>query len=136
MDDDNIYMAAMDDQIWTFDRGDGARTATADLKYWPIGGPIVIGNRVLVPGRVASLQLYDTRTSKPAGALALPDPVLTGVASGVMPGNGTAVLALITNSLGKPYTLRVFGPPPPSLPALQPLTVLPGSPLTISLPGR
>ena len=136
VDDDNIYMAAMDNQIWTFDRGDGARKGTDDLKYRPIGGPIVIGSSVLVPGRVASLPTYDTRTLKRSGALALPDPVLTGVASGLIPSSGVAVLALITNSLGKPYTLRLFGPPPPSLPALQPLTVLPGSPLTISLPGR
>jgi outer membrane protein assembly factor BamB len=136
VDDDNIYMAAMDNQIWTFDRGDGERKKTDDLRYRPIGSPILIGNAVLVPGRVASLPIYDTRTLKEGSKLALPDPVLNGVASGLMPGNGVAVLALITNSLGKPYTLRAFGPPPPSLPALQPLTVLPGSPLTISLPGR
>ena len=136
VDDDNIYMAAMDNQIWTFDRDNGERKKTDDLRYRPIGSPILIGNAVLVPGRVASLAIYDTRTLKERSKLALPDPVLTGVASGVMPGNGAAVLALITNSLGKPYTLRVLGPPPPGLPALQPLTVLPGSPLTISLPGR
>jgi outer membrane protein assembly factor BamB len=135
VDDDNIYMAAMDNQIWTFDRGDGARKRSNDLRYRPIGNPIVIGNGVLVPGRVAALPLYDTRTLKEGSKLTLPDPLLTGAASGFL-STGAAMLAVITTSLGKPYTLRVYGPPPPSLPSLQPLTVLPGSPLTISLPGR
>ena len=135
VDDDNIYMAAMDNQIWTFDRGDGARKRTEDLRYRPIGKPIVIGNVVVVPGRVAALPLYDTRTFKASSTLTLPDPLLTGAVSGLL-SNGVTMLAVITTSLGKPYTLRGYGPPPPSLPALRPLTALPGSPVTISVPGR
>ena len=135
VDDDNIYLTAMDNQIWTFDRGHGARKGKEDLRYRPTGSPIVVGRSVFVPGRVASLPIYDTRTTKETSKLALPDPVEAGAAAGVLP-NGAAVLSVITNSLGKPWTIRLLGPPPPSLPPLQPLTALPGSPLTISLPGR
>jgi outer membrane protein assembly factor BamB len=135
VDDDNIYMTAMDNQIWAFDRGNGARTGKQDLRYRPTGSPIVIGNSVWVPGRVASLPIYATRPLKEASKLTLPDPIEGGAAAGWLP-NGAAVLAVITNRLGKPWTIRLLGQPPPSLPPLQPLTVLPGSPLTISVPGR
>ena len=143
-DPDRIYTVSMDNLLRAFRRSNGAVEWKQDLGYRPLSGPIVIGPTIAVPGRGAAIRMF-TRTGGTAAALALPASAVT--APGVVrpraaraadvAGEARTALAIVTGDPGKPYRLSFTGPPLPALPAVTPLSVLPGEALPpMAPPGR
>lgn len=132
-DERGIYVAAMDNLLRGYDRGDGALEWKEDLKHRPSAGPLVVGSAVAVPGPVQTFRIFDTRSHRSSDQLTLPDPAVTPPA--VSPA-GPALLAIVTNELGRPWLLTLAGPAPPKLPALVPLSAPPSPALPLpALPG-
>jgi outer membrane protein assembly factor BamB len=132
-DENWVYTASMDNLVRAFRRSNGSREWQQDIGYRPIGGPIVAGTHVAVPGRTAVIPAYTVKTNKPALQLTLPvqaatPPVMIPPEAG-QPGR----IVLITNEIGKPWALVLAVEAPPAPPALPvaPLSALPGTSLPI-----
>jgi outer membrane protein assembly factor BamB len=121
-----VYAVSMDNLLRAFRRSNGALAWKQDIGYRPSAGPIVIGPTVAVPGRSASIPTYDTSTRKVVAQLALPDPAVMAPGVGQRSEDGPALMAIVTGDPGKPWMLSLAGPAPPALPAVTPLTELPG----------
>ncbi len=132
-DDDHIYTASMDNLLRAFRRTTGSREWQQDLKYRPIGGPIVTGSSVSAPGRSASIPSHDASTGKPSAQLVLPSQAVTAPILIPPDGGRPGRLAIIANEVGKPWVLVVAAEPPPAPPVLPvgPISVLPGTSLPI-----
>jgi outer membrane protein assembly factor BamB len=131
VDDDHVYVAALDNVLRALDRGDGAREWFKGLKYRPTAGPIVIGNDVLVPGSAETLPVFTAKDG------ALVAQVTFGAPLGVPPlfyqshpYDRRAVVS--TGTLEGPWKLTTLVPGLPQGPAVTPITTVPG--LTIVLP--
>lgn len=135
-DGSRVYAVSMDNLLRAFRLSNGAIAWKQDVGYRPSAGPILIGSAVAVPGRTASLPTYDTASRKVVAQLALPDPAVIAPGIGHGSENRPALVAIVTGDPGKPWLLSLAGPPPPALPALTPLTELPGVLLpALKLPG-
>jgi outer membrane protein assembly factor BamB len=131
-----VYAVSMDNLLRTFRRSNGALVWKQDVGYRPSSGPIVVGPTVAVPGRSASVRVFAGATGGAGGQLALPDPMVSAPAVARAGPAGQVVMAVVTGDPGKPWLLSLASPPPPGLPALTPLTVLPGEVLPpVRLPG-
>ena len=140
-DDDRIYTASMDNLLRAFARSTGSLAWKQDIGYRPTGGPILTGSQVAVPGRTAAVQAYDVATHRPVVKLELPIPAATSpvlIPPRPRQGSGGQAaepgrLAIITNEVGKPWSLVLAAEAPPAPPALPfaPLTALPGTSLPI-----
>jgi outer membrane protein assembly factor BamB len=128
-----VYTASMDNLLRAFRRSNGTNDWKQDIGYRPAAGPVALGTTVAVPGRTTTVRAYDTGGSRRVVAeLKLPDPaVMTGTAAGAANDGDTVRWAIVTGDPGRPWLLNLAGPPPPTLPAPMPLTVLPG----VSLPA-
>lgn len=139
-DPERIYTVSMDNLLRAYSRSTGSRVWQQDLRYRPLGGPILLGPAIAVTGRSRTLRLF-TRTGGAAATLALPAPAVMapGVvrAAAAADGFAGAALALVTGDPGGPRLLSLTGPPLPALPALTPLSALPGETLPpMSMPAR
>jgi hypothetical protein len=140
-DDTRIYTASMDNLLRAYQRSTGNMVWREDIGYRPIGGPILTGSQVAVPGRTATINAYDVDTHKPVVKLVLP--IQASTTAAVIPprlrqGSGGQAeepgrLALIANEVGKPWLLVLAAEAPPAPPALPfaPLSALPGTSLPI-----
>lgn len=142
-DASHIYTASMDNLLRAFRRSSGARAWHKDLGYRPLSGPILIGSRLAVGGRTATMPLFDTSGDK-VGELKLPDPAVVApgfrrpadVSEPAPPPPDGPALAFVTGDPGRPYLLVLTGEPMPTIPAVTPLKVLPGEVLPpMTLPG-
>ena len=135
-DDRWVYTASMDNLLRGFRRSTGSREWQQDIGYRPIGGPILTGSQVAVPGRTAAIPAYDVVTHKPAVKLELPSPAATQPALIPPAGGEPARLAVIANEVGKPWLLVLAAEAPPAPPALPlaPLSARPGTSLPTPKP--
>jgi outer membrane protein assembly factor BamB len=112
-DDKRIYFTAMDNQVHALDRNSGSQKWKWALAYRPVGGPIVLGTLVVVPGLTGTLPGLDAQTGKERGKLALPDPLAVLPAFAVPgPDGALAAAALITNNDANEWKLALAVPPP------------------------
>ena len=133
-DDARIYTVSMDNLLRAYRRSTGNLVWTPlDIGYRPIGGPILTGTQVAVPGRTATITAFDVETHKPTGKLVLPIQAST-TAAVIPPVPGQpGRLTVIANEIGKPWLLVLVAeapPAPPGLP-LAPISELPGTSLPI-----
>jgi len=132
-DETRVYTASMDNLLRAYRRSNGNLVWKVDIGYRPIGGPILAGSQVAVPGRTAAIPAYDVESYKPAVQLALPSQAVTPLVL-IPPAAGEpGHLVVITNEVGKPWQLVLAAEAPPAPPALPvaPLSVLPGTSLPI-----
>jgi PQQ-like domain len=134
-DASRVYMVALDNQLWTLNRGHGAIVWRKDLKYRPSAGPFLVGASVTAPGKTAKMQVFDAVTGSPGAQLALPAelamvPVLIPAGD-----HGPTQLVSLVGDLKNLWKLVVSVPPIPALPDIKvtPLSELPG--LAVLLPG-
>jgi hypothetical protein len=127
-DKTRVYCVALDNQLWAFDRNNGARLWKADLKYRPSAGPTLIGATVTAPGKTRKLPAFDTKSGKEAASLTLADELAAPPI--FMPGTEStpAYIVALSGGLNNEWKLTLAASPPPKLPSIDvvPLTALPG----------
>jgi outer membrane protein assembly factor BamB len=124
----HVYVTALDNLLRALDRGSGAQRWRRDLPFRPLGGPVVIGGAVMVPGATADLRLFDARTGRPVSKMTLDAPLAITAGYGTESGESVLSVAAITGGLNNQWKLWLYGPlpPPPLGPPIEPLSVLPG----------
>lgn len=122
------YCVALNNLMFAFERRNGAKQWTADLRYRPSAGPTLIGGLITSPGKSKELPAFDTKTGKKAAALTLADELAAPPI--FLPGTETtpAYIVALSGGLNNQWKLTLAGPPPAKLPAIDvvPLTALPG----------
>jgi outer membrane protein assembly factor BamB len=128
VDKARVYCVALDNQLYAFERREGAREWKVDLKYRPSAGPTLIGGTITSPGKSKELPAFDPKTGKKAAALTLADELAAPPI--FIPGSDTspAYIVALSGGLNNQWKLTLAGPPPAKLPAIDvvPLTALPG----------
>lgn len=116
VDTRQVYYVPLDNILWAFDRNNGGRKWHQPLPVRPSGGPIVIGDVVIVAGVAAEVYAYRTQTGEPAGKavspadLASPPQVVPGGTAGV-----TSIALVTREGIFKLLSSRVE-PRPTALP--------------------
>jgi outer membrane protein assembly factor BamB len=127
-DGTRVFVAAMDNVLRAFDRGDGRLLWHPGLPFRPMG-PVLIGTRVVVPGASAQVHAFDM-AGRPAGQIKLE--AALAIAPAFSESVGGHVMAGVTGSLDAPSKLILIEGSR-ALP-LVPLTQLPGVTVPIELP--
>jgi outer membrane protein assembly factor BamB len=133
VDQDHIYLVALDNMLRALDRGHGAIRWRKGLKYRPAEGPSIISGGIVVPGAVATLTVFAPDGSSLTD---LTFPATVVAVSNVSVGDSSAaLLAAVTGDLEHPWTLWLLEPStePPPLPIVE-LKALPGETLEIAVP--
>ena len=122
------YCVALNNLMFAFERRNGAKQWTADLRYRPSAGPTLIGGLITAPGKSSKLPAFNTTTGKDAAVLTLADELAAPPI--FIPGSETspAYIVALSGGLNNQWKLTLAGPPPAKLPAIDvaPLTALPG----------
>ncbi len=128
IDESRAYCVALDNQVYAFERRNGAKLWKVDLRYRPSVGPTVIGATLAAPGKTKKLSALDTKTGKEAAALTLPDELTVPPVFVPASESGPARVAMLSGGLNNQWKLTLAGPPPATLPSqpVVPLTALPG----------
>jgi outer membrane protein assembly factor BamB len=121
----HVYTVALDNLLWALHRTNGAARWKADLKYRPLGGPVVMGSAVTVGGVTQELRAFDAASGRPVGTLALPGSTPMQPAFVVSESGGSGMIVTVTGNPDGRWLLTAAAPPMPSVP-VAPLTVLPG----------
>jgi outer membrane protein assembly factor BamB len=127
----HVYIVAMDNLVRALHRTNGARRWTADLRYRPLAGPVVMGSVVIVPGITPELRAFDAMSGTPAGSLVLPNAAPMQPAFVASDGGGGMIFTVTGSPEGR-WALTAAAHPLPSIP-VAPLTLLPGT--VVPLPG-
>ena len=67
VDAKHVYYVALDNILWALNRNNGVLAWYQPLPMRPSGGPLVVGDVVIVAGVAAEVYAYRTRTGDPAG---------------------------------------------------------------------
>ncbi len=122
-DDSHVYIAALDNVLRAYDRGNGNLRWQHALKRRPATGPFVVGSALLIASASSPEIWAWTADGKPAGAIATPaEPAVAP--EFVDRGEEGAFVFVVTGGLTNQWRLTLLataGDPP-----LQPMTVLPG----------
>ena len=132
-DDDHVYYVAVDNVLYVYARGSGAKRWSKGLTYRPSAGPVLVGSALLVPGAAKAFPVFG-RDGTVLTDLKFPA-TLVGV-SNVSTGPSTyPMMCVVTGDLENAWTMWLIegSSEPPDLPII-PLTVLPGTTIAIALP--
>jgi outer membrane protein assembly factor BamB len=141
-DEDVVYVLMLDSTIRAFKMGSGAQQWREPLPYRPYGGPVRVNETLLVVGLAPTIRSYATKDGAPGPAFQVPLPEATPGAAALEALAGPPHFhagASFTDDLLVVYTQRgnVNAARRQLAPAPQPLTVLPGAPITLpGLPGE
>lgn len=67
-----VYYVALDNILWAFDRNNGGRKWYTPLPMRPSGGPLTVGDTVIVAGVAAEVHAFRPETGTPSGTLKWP----------------------------------------------------------------
>ena len=123
-DDRNVYFTALDNVLWAVDRRSGAVQWRQGLSYRPEAGPVVLGEYVVVPGRVAAIPAHAAQTGAPAGTITFAAGLVALPLLGRIGGLPFAVG--LTGSLENKWNIVLLEPSPVRPLPIVPLTALPG----------
>jgi outer membrane protein assembly factor BamB len=126
-DGTRVFVAAMDNVVRAFDRGNGALLWHPGLPFRPMG-PVLIGTRLVVPGASAEVRAFDV-AGRPAGQIKLNASLL--IPPAFSESAGGHIMAGVTGSLEGQWLLLVEESR--ALPIV-PLTQLPGVIVPVVLP--
>ena len=134
VDDERVYLTGLDNMLRVLRRRGGARLWQKSLGYRPVGGPVLLGETVVVPGYVETpLPAFAVSTGAPAGALGFDGPLVALPVFTTLPDGRLAAIG-ITGDLKNEYTISLRTPSPVPSITMQPLTVLPGETLAVPQP--
>ena len=126
LDEESVFVAAMDNMLRAFDRRSGSLRWQKGVAYRPTSGPVLLGTLVVVPGRAETpLPAFAATSGAPGGTVDFGGYLLQNPLFTTLPDGRHAVLG-ITGSLTN--TMSLFLRAASIVPALPvaPLTALPG----------
>lgn len=123
IDADRVYFVAMDNMVRALDRVSGALRWQGGLPFRPLGGPLLLGTAVVVPGTAPELRTFDVKTGKAGRPMAFGAPLARPL--DVRMSDKGPLAATITGGLTAEWKLTVWEPP--TAVPIAPLTVLPGT---------
>jgi outer membrane protein assembly factor BamB len=111
-----VYYVALDNILWAFDRGNGGRKWYEPLPVRPSGGPLVVGDLVIVAGVAAEVLAHRADTGVLAGKSSSPADL--AAAPQLVPSDSPALtsIALVTRAGVFMLLARRVEPPPTALP--------------------
>lgn len=111
IDDDRVYVAALDNVVRALDRENGNQRWHAPLRQRPSSGVFVSGHVVFVPAPTTSqlLLLYD-RNGLPSGNLDLPGEAAPGLVPAIVDSPDGAIVYTVTGSLTNEWHLAKYAP--------------------------
>jgi outer membrane protein assembly factor BamB len=134
VDDDRIYTVALDNYLRAYARGDGAVKWNEGLKYRPQGGPVLLGDAVVVPGPVTTIPVFRRASGDQVSEIKFAA-TLVGMSNVLFGPWNYPMFAVVTGDLQHPWTLSFLEPStdPPPLSFVE-LTELPGTTIPIAMP--
>ena len=131
VDDEQVYMAGLDNMLRVVRRRGGAQLWQQGLVYRPAAGPVLIGKAVVVPGYVETpLPVFAIAGGAPAGALGFDGSLVALPVFMTLPDDRLAVAGM-TGDLKNKWTISLRASPLIRPIELQPLTALPGEPVPL-----
>ncbi|HET7620237.1 MAG TPA: PQQ-binding-like beta-propeller repeat protein [Vicinamibacterales bacterium] len=127
-DADRVYFAALDNVLHAQDRRSGVQRWRAELSRRPDAGPLLDGATVLVPSTSAEVWRFDAATGRRAASLRLPGDPAVSPDVATEAADSLRVLVVV-GSLSNEWRLTRMGSL--EVPALVPLTALPGQPIPL-----
>ena len=134
VDDDHVYVVALDNIVRAYDRGDGALQWNKGVKYRPLSGPVLLSGALVVPGPVTAIPVYRRENGDQVSEIKFAA-TLVGMSNVLFGPWNYPMFAVVTGDLQHPWTLSFLEPStdPPPLPLVE-LTELPGTTIPIDLP--
>lgn len=134
VDDDHIYVVALDNILRVYDRGDRALLWNKGVKYRPLGGPVFLSGAVVLPGPVSAIPVYRRENGDQVAEIKFAA-TLVGMSNVLFGPWNYPMFAVVTGDLQHQWTLSFLEPStdPPPLPLVA-LTELPGATIPIALP--
>jgi outer membrane protein assembly factor BamB len=134
VDDDRIYSVALDNILRAYSRADGALKWNKGLKYRPLGGPVLLGDVVVVPGPVTAIPVFRRESGDQLSEIKFAA-TLVGMSEVLFGPWNYPMFAVVTGDLQHPWTLSFLEPSsdPPPLQLVE-LTELPGTTIPIAPP--
>jgi outer membrane protein assembly factor BamB len=134
VDDDRVVAVMLDQSVRAFKIGSGAQAWRQELSFRPAGGPVIMGQSVLVTGFGPTMRALDRKTGGNQGLYALPLPadasgisletLSTGPLTALGPTLFDDVVMLVTQHGFIHAARRAFDPPATAVTAL-PGTLVP-----------
>jgi outer membrane protein assembly factor BamB len=138
VDEDRVIAVTLDQAVRAFKIGSGAQVWRQELAFRPAGGPAIAGSSVLITGFAPTIRAIDRRTGENQGLYRIPLETDAGgisletLSAGPVLAPGATIfddmLVLVTQH-GLVHTARRIFDQAPS-----PITVLPGTPVTVPAP--
>lgn len=111
VDDDRVYVAALDNVVRALDRDNGNQRWLAPLRQRPSSGVFVSGHVVFVPVPSGSqLALFYDGNGLPAGHLDLPGDAAPGLLPAIVDSPDGAIVYVVTGSLTNDWHLAKYAP--------------------------
>ena len=135
VDDQRVYMAGLDNMLRVVRRDGGALLWQKSVVYRPASGPVLIGNRVVVPGLETGLPAFAVDSGAAAGTLAFDGSLVALPVFTTLPDKQLAAIG-ITGGLDNKWIISLRTPSLVPRFETQPLTALPGEVVPIPQPPR
>jgi outer membrane protein assembly factor BamB len=131
VDDQHVYVTALDNMVRAFKRRGGSVRWQKGLPYRPASGPVLVGNTVVVPGYVETpLPSFDAATGADGGTMKFDGALVALPVFTTLPDRRLAVVG-VTGGLDNKWTVSLRTPSLVRAIAAQPLTALPGEAVPI-----
>lgn len=131
VDDQHVYLTALDNMVRAFKRRGGSVRWRKGLPYRPVSGPVLVGNTVIVPGYVETpLPAFAAENGAAAGTMTFDGSLVALPVFTTLPDGRLAVVG-ITGGLDNKWIVSLRTPSLVRAIAAQPLTALPGEAVPI-----
>jgi outer membrane protein assembly factor BamB len=110
VDDEHIYVAALDNVVRAFDRQNGNQRWVAPMRQRPFFGVFASGHVVFVPASASEVQMLWDRNGVKSGALGLPGEAPAALAPAIVDSADGPVVYAITGGLTNEWNLTKFSP--------------------------
>jgi hypothetical protein len=129
IDDEHVYVAALDNVVRAFDRKNGNQRWQAPMRQRPFFGVFASGHVVFVPASASEVQMLWDGNGVKSGALGLPGEAPSALAPAIVDSADGPVVYAITGGLTNEWNLTKFAPAGEApLVAFAKLDPLPGLP--------
>ncbi len=133
VDGNTVYFLALDNTLRALNYGNGHQRWKRGLSFRPVGGPVLAGSLLLVPGLAPEVQAFRAATGTPAGRIVVGDELiappllLAGDVQGAESKGDAFSIVVVTGEF-----VQRLGPAPPVLESHP----VPGLPAFLPLPAE
>jgi outer membrane protein assembly factor BamB len=110
VDDERVYVAALDNVVRALDRGNGNQRWKQELRQRPVFGAYLAGHVVFVPAIAPQIAMLYDRNGLPSGNLDLPGDTLPDARPAIVETPDGAVVFSVTGSVSNEWNLSKHAP--------------------------